>query len=424
MANALVELREKIHSVEDRMGAILTAKPDLNLTAEELDTLQNGEKELDDLRPKLEQLKVAERLGEKIRAEQAARNVPAAAMRHPNIEIPGDTKDGGRLIQVKRLSDWVRENDFYKSQIGQAKPRWVVDVEGGTLKDYASLAGMDEKTLMTTTAGFPPAANRGPILIMSAQRRPVVGDLIPQDSTNEAAIIYMEETTFTNNAAPVAEGGSKPESALAYTQRTVPVEVISTWIPATNQQLEDVAGMRNLIDNRLTLMLSLTEEIQLLSGTGTSPQLTGFLNKVGIQTQTKAAGEPIPDAVYKAFAKVRNTGMADPTGVVFHPDNWTAVRLLRTADGQYIWGSPSEAGPERIWGVQVIQTTAMPVNTALTGDFQLYSHISRKQGIRIDVADQHGTYFTENKQVIRIEERLSLEIYRAAAFCTVLTLNS
>jgi len=424
MAKALIELKEKIEAKRKAVFDLLEAKPDRDWTEEEVDFLNQTNQELNDLGPKYEKAREAEGFAEKIRKEALERATPASVMRHPGPEGEGDTKDGGRIIQVKRLSDWVLEAESYKAARGQAKHsgQWVVDAKDGTLQDYRALA--NEKTLLTTTAGFPPAQNRGPILIMSAQRRPVIADLIPQDATNEAAIIYMEETTFTNNAAPVAEGATKPESALAYTQRTVPVEVIATWIPATNQQLEDVAGMRNLIDNRLTLMLSLTEENQLLNGNGSSPQLMGFLNKPGVQTQVKSAGEPIPDAVYKAFTKIRNTGMADPTGVVFHPDNWTTVRLLRSADGMYIWGHPAEAGPERIWGVQVIQTTAIAANTALTGDFQLYSHISRRQGIRIDVADQHSTYFVENKQAIRIEERLSLEIYRAAAFCLVTSLDA
>lgn len=418
MVTKLVELREKIQAKQDELSKIFEAKPERDFSDTEVDEIRQRNSELTDLGKEFEKQREIDGIASKVRQAHADRNAPTQEMRHPTVHDPsGAGQEGGRIIPVKRLSDWVIENDGYLATKGKAKHsgEWVVEAKEGTLQDY--------KTLLTTTTGYPPATNRGNIMIMSAQRRPTIADLIPQDATNESAIIYMEETTFTNNAAPVAEAGTKPESALAYTQRTVPVEVIATWIPATNQQLEDVAGMRNLIDNRLTLMLALTEENQLLNGTGTSPQLTGFLNKVGIQNQTKAAGEPIPDAVYKAFTKVRNTGMADPTGVVFHPDDWTRVRLLRTADGVYIWGAPSEAGPERIWGVQVIQTTAIAANTALTGDFQLYSHISRRQGIRIDVADQHGTYFVENKQAIRIEERLSLEIYRAAAFCTITDLN-
>lgn len=418
MVTKLVELREKLEAKQDELGKIFEAKPNRDFTDEEVEDIRAKNRELTDLGKEFEKQREIDGVAQKIRQAHADRNSPMQEMRHPELHDPsGAGLEGGKIIPVKRLSDWVIENDQYKQARGKAKHsgEWVVEAKDGTLQDY--------KTLLTTTTGFPPATNRGPILIMSAQRRPVIADLIPQDATSEAAIIYMEETTFTNNAAAVAEGAAKPESALAYTQRTVPVEVIATWIPATNQQLEDVAGMRNLIDNRLTVMLSLTEENQIINGNGTSPQLQGFLTKVGIQNQTKGAGEPIPDAIYKAFTKVRNTGMADPTGVVMHPDDWTRVRLLRTADGIYIWGSPSEAGPERIWGVQVIQTTAIAANTALTGDFQLYSHISRRQGIRIDVADQHSTYFVENKQAIRIEERLSLEIYRATAFCTITDLN-
>lgn len=372
------------------------------MSQDEATEFQVRQKELGDASAKWEVLRESDEGFKKMREQLRKMNAPVY-----NVPLPGGGSDGpAQEKQTKSIGERFTESQEYKDNRGNSRAHYEVE-----------FPDVELKTTITTAAGYAPYPARMPGAIESAQRRPVVADLIPQTPTTAPSILYMEETTFTNNAAPVAENVAKPESALAWTQRTQLVEVIATYIPVTNQQLDDVPGIRAVIDNRLRLMLALAEETQLLSGTGSTPALLGFYNKPSIQTQAKGA-DPVPDAIYKAFTKVRYTGFAEPTGVVLHPNDWQDIRLLRTVDGIYIWGNPSEPGPERVWGKTVIVTPAATENTGLTGDFQLFSEIFRRMGVTI-IEGFINTDLILNKKTILIEERLALVIYRAAAFCTI-----
>src|SRR3546814_1904173 len=151
---------------------------------------------------------------------------------------------------------------------------------------------------------------------------------------------------------------------------------------------------------------------QILVGNGTAPNLRGILNVAGIQTQAKGS-DPVPDAAYKAMVKIRTTGQAIPGAFVFNPLDWQDVRLLRTADGIYIWGSPSEAGPARLWGLTVAEAQGLTQNTALCGDFANFSELSTKRGIDVQVSNSHSTFRSE----AHTSELQSLMRIPYAVFC-------
>lgn len=358
-----------------------------------------------------------------------------------NAELADLGKEHDELVALQNIKTGVTDLDEIDRgaihqpaggravQGGQAKSIGELFVESQAYKGYKAGMGVGPvstigedmhrmSTLFETAAGWLPETTRTGRVVEFATRPIQVTDVIPQTTTGQAAIVYMEETTFTNSAAEAAEGGTYAESALALTEKTSNVRKIATFLPVTDEQLEDVAQAEAYLNNRLPFMLRQRLDQQILVGNGTAPNLRGINNVAGIQTQAKGA-DPVPDAIYKALVLCRVTGRAFPNAVILHPFDWQDVRLLRTADGIYIWGNPSEAGPERIWGLQVVQSDAQTQNTGLVGDFANFSELAIRRGAEMQISNSHSTYFVEGKQAVRADMRCAFVVYRPAAFCTV-----
>ena len=332
---------------------------------------------------------------------------------------------GERYVAVKDAMGEPADPVPQPSARGQHKSIGQMLVESPEFKEFQkdssqpfalTLPDVELKTLLETSAGFAPESQRTGMIVPAVTRPIQVLDIIPSGPTDEAAYVYLEETLRTHSGAEMVEGGTYAEDAYKLIDRSATVRKLGTSIAVTDEQLEDVAGIQSYLNNRLTFGLRQRFDGQVLTGDGIPPNVEGLLNHGGIQTQAKGI-DPVPDAIHKAMTKCRVTGRSFPQNIVMHPNDWESIRLLRTADGIYIWGSPSEAGEARIWGLPVVQSDAQTENTALVGDFT-FCQIFERRGIDVQVGFT-GSQFMEGKRTIRADFRVAFAIFRGSAFCTV-----
>lgn len=397
----IVALREEVIAKQKALGAIFAAKPDLDFTEDEVADIRAKNAELDDLGTRLDKLTELTNIGNRAKA---------------GVPFPAEVKDTTPPSEPKyrTFGEMFVKSAAFTGFTGSKGP--VVEV------DLAEAFGADRikhgfKTLFDTTS-FVPEVTRIPVILTPGEQQPTIAALMPSGRTSQTSIAYMEETTTTNAAAETAEAGTKPESALAFTERTSPVRKIATFLPVTSEVMEDAPMMEDYINTRLQQFVGYREDSQLLNGDGIAPNLTGILNTAGIQTQAKGA-DPTPDAIHKAMTKLWTGAYLSADGLVMHPSDWEEIRLLRTADGIYIWGSPSEPGTARIWGLNVTLTTAIAAGTALVGAFRAAAQVFRRSDLSLEVSNSHADFFQTNKLAIRVEERLALVVFRPAGFCTV-----
>lgn len=373
----------------------------------------------------------------KVKCLEGDNNAKVEKIKAINAELDDLHKDYEELNSVFKTRKAADEVAGFKGELPLSKPGeseqksiGKLFVESAAFKSKGATATLpiDLKTIVRTGAGWAPESVRLPRVELYPLRTLRVADIFPTYTTGQAAIKYMEETTHTNNAAEIAEetNAAAPtaygEAAIAMTERSATVEKISVWIPVTDEQLADVEGIEDFINGRLIYMIRNRLDGQLVAGDGNTPNLKGVLNATSIQSQ--ALGSDVkPDAIFKAMTKVRGTtagtGFTEPSGILFHPNDWQDIRLLRTEDGIYIFGNPTEAGPERMWGVPVIITSAETENTACVGDFANYAGLYVRSGVEVQITNSHGELFTAGVQAIRATMRCAAVYFRGTAFCKV-----
>jgi HK97 family phage major capsid protein len=259
--------------------------------------------------------------------------------------------------------------------------------------------------------------DRVPGIIEQRFRRLRIRDLLPVGRTASNSIEFIQESGFTNNAAPVAEGATKPESSLSFELQTAPVRTIAHVMKASVQILADVPQLQSFIDTRLRIGLGIEEEDQLLSGDGTGQNLLGLIPQAtDFDTARRRIGDTRIDIIRRAMTQLRlSEYMA--SAIVLHPTDWEEIELTKeSGTGAYVWANPRGLLAPTLWGLPVVDSTALTEGEFMVGAFDVAAQIWDRQQAVVEVSTEDEDNFRRNLVTIRGEERVALTVYRPESF--------
>jgi hypothetical protein len=432
----VVELKRSLASLveeNDRIGnAFKIEGKNVDITPEQAQTYRDNLAKQREIKSLIDDATASDEFKQYLAEEgKSVAMESAAAAEQSGLIVPPNAQAFGTL--VKSLGEAFTDSEEFKALVkqgGATMPTpWEVsgrDITGYGQKDVYNAGYTGSWAVQPGLAGaqFDPMVPR-------QTRTMRVRDLFPVSTTAANLIDYFRVLGFasdrldTSSSASVVPDrssgafGLKPQSSLTFQTAQAPVRTIAHYEVAHRNVLDDVPQLQSTINNELLYGLRLTEDAQILSGTGNGEDILGIYNTPGIQThlQSSNAGDTQADAIRRALTKVE-LAYYEPTGVVIHPYDWEDVELTKgdTNDHYAITMNVAIGADKRLWSVPVVSTPATPEKTFLVGAFGLGAQIYDRQQANIRIAEQHADFFIRNAVVILAEQRLAMAVKRPESF--------
>lgn len=330
----------------------------------------------------------------------------------------GQKSLGTQVIESQAWKDISARHDQNMTFKGGVEVKAILD---GSFVPAGNAASYDG------SAGPLIVPNLVPGIVGINQRPLVVEDLIPAGTTNSPAVWYVIESSWTNAADMVAEGGTKPAMNDVLQRVQEPVSKVAQLYKVSDEMISDASQYKSFLDARLVLGLRLKVQQQLLNGSGTLPQLRGLNNRSGFNTTVvsgslAASNRAWFTAILDQITAIRTTGFVEPNAVLVNPLDWATLQKATDTNGQYYNGGPfmrqygnSAPNVTSIWGIPLVSTLEQPQGTALVGNFQ-DSQVWNRAGIVVETSNSDGTDFQNDIVTVRGERRLGLAVYRPLSF--------
>lgn len=279
----------------------------------------------------------------------------------------------------------------------------------------------------TPASALPYSTEYLPGLVTQRQRLQVA-DLFAQGTTDSAAVSWLREGSSEGYFSAVGEGDKKPSFRVGDPELvTEAYKKTAGVIQFSDEMLEDFSFLVSEINGRGVYELMLSEERDLIKGTGTGASIRGLAATSGIHSLTKGT-DTVADALFKATSAIARTSGYTADGIIMSVEDYAELRTTKDQNGQYYGGGmfmPAYAAQgdvqlfPGVWGLNTVVTPSVEKGTAYVGAFKTCGTFYTRGGIRVESTTSHGENFVSNIVTTRIERRALLAIRRPSGFAKV-----
>lgn len=245
------------------------------------------------------------------------------------------------------------------------------------------------------------------------EQRLTVADLLGAGTTATNSVVYLRETTPSGNSAGVtSEGAAKPASEIDFEKQTASVEKIATFLPISDEMLEDEPQVVSYINGRLAVFVKQAEEAYLVDA---------ILNVAkSASSAGEIDGDGLFDGIAAAIMHVRQDAQLEPDALLVTAADAARMDTAKAStSGTYFSGGPYGAPNQNPWGLRRVITNVVTDGSPLVGAFRDGATVWRRGGLSVAASNSHADYFRKNLTALRAEERLALTVFREDAFQVV-----
>lgn len=316
---------------------------------------------------------------------------------------------GGKQTEVKSLEEQIHEKKEAIQKIGSGGAG--VKIQLPVNKTQVARSSVSGSTMAMRLVEVGQLPYLGAVMTNLFRHAPV-------SASSNGVIRYFDQNAITRNAASVAEGATKPESAITWIERTLTLEKIADSIPVSKEAWQDVYFIQSEIDRLLNVNLALKEDALLWSGDGVTPNIKGvYTSAPTFSASTWVSGggfQPATANIYDLIEILR-TAIVDnaqskynPNYVILNPSDTLGMKLTKDSQGRYLLPPFISADGKVVGGMTVIESSQVTKNTMLVGDFN-YGTIYDLEGVTIEMGFVNDQ-FIKNAMTMLAEKREGLLI--------------